>query len=69
MTRRLIRNDLGSSLARAASTARSAQSSFGLGFCRRSTATSWRKMSSSASLAAAERASKAIQPVMRTKIR
>jgi lambda repressor-like predicted transcriptional regulator len=34
-----------------------------------STATSWRSASSSASLAAAERASKAIQPVSRTKIR
>ena len=47
---------LGSSRARAASTARSAQSSFGLGFCRRSTATSWRSTSNSASLDAEERA-------------
>jgi hypothetical protein len=53
----------------AASTARSAQSSFGLGFCRRSTATSWRTTSSSASFEAAERASSIIQPVRRTKIR
>ena len=49
MTSRLIRSGLGSSRARAASTARSAQSSFGFGFCRRSTATSWRSTSSSAS--------------------
>ncbi|HEY4853733.1 MAG TPA: hypothetical protein VII22_23350 [Streptosporangiaceae bacterium] len=40
MTSRLIRSGLGSSRARAARTARTAQSSFGLEFCRRSTATS-----------------------------
>ena len=38
------------------------QSSFGLGFCRRSTATSWRSTSSSASFGAAERAGSASQP-------
>jgi hypothetical protein len=69
VTSRLIRNGLGSSRARAAITIRSAQSSFGLGFCRRSTATSWRSTSSSASFDAAERASNAIHPVRRTKNR
>lgn len=49
MTSRHIRSGLGSSRARAASTARSAQSSLGFGFWRRSTATSWRNTSSSAS--------------------
>jgi hypothetical protein len=48
---------------------RSAQSSFGLGFCRRSTATSWRSTSSSASFDAAERASSASHPARRTNIR
>ena len=60
---------LGSSRARGASTARSAQSSLGLGFCRRSTATSWRSTSSSASFDAAEHASSAIHPARRTNIR
>jgi len=69
VTSRLIRTGLGSSLARAARTARSAQFSFGLGFFRRSTATSWRSISSSASFDAAERASSAIQPTKRTNIR
>lgn len=45
----LIRSEVGSSRARAAITARSAQSSRGLGFCRRSTATSWRSTSNPAS--------------------
>ena len=45
------------------------KSSLGLGLCRRSTATSWRSTSSSASFDADERASSAIQPVKRTKIR
>jgi hypothetical protein len=48
----------------AASTARSAQSSLGLGFCRRSTATSWRSTSSPASFDAEERARSAIQPFL-----
>jgi hypothetical protein len=69
VTRRLIVKGPGSSRARAASIARSAQASFGLGFCRRSTATSWRSTSNSASFDAEERASSAIQPVRRTKIR
>jgi hypothetical protein len=69
VTSRLIRTDLGSSRAMAARTARSAQSSLGLGFCRRSTASSWRSISSSASFDAAERASSAIQQVRRTNIR
>ena len=51
---------------RAASTARSAQSSLGFGFWRCSTATSWRSTSSSASFDAAERASSAIHPASRT---
>ncbi len=59
----------GSSRAKAASTARSADSSFGFGFGRRSTATSWRRTSSSASFEAVERATRVIQPVRRTKIR
>ncbi|HEY2087431.1 MAG TPA: hypothetical protein VGH54_15625 [Mycobacterium sp.] len=37
--------------------------------CRRNTATSWRSTSNSASLEAAERASSAIQPAKRKKIR
>jgi hypothetical protein len=41
---------------------RSAQSSPGPGFCRRSTATSWRSTSNSVSFDAAERASSPIQP-------
>jgi hypothetical protein len=53
----------------AARTARSAQSSRGLGWARRSTATSCRSTSSSASLDAGERPSKTSQPPGRTKIR
>jgi hypothetical protein len=49
-----------------AGTARPAQSSLGFGFCRRSTATSWRNTSSSASF---EAASSAIQPTGRMNIR
>jgi hypothetical protein len=49
--------------------ARSARSSLGLGFCRRSTATFWSSTSSSASFHAAERASSTIQPDRRTNIR
>jgi len=51
------------------STTRSAQSSLGLGCWRRSTATSWRSTSSSASLDADDRASSAIHPARRTNIR
>ena len=47
VTIRLVRNDLGSSRARPPSTAQSARSSLGLGFCRRSTAISWRSTSNS----------------------
>jgi hypothetical protein len=53
----------------AASTARSAQSSLGLGCWRRSTATSWRSTRSSASFDADERASSTIHPASWTKIR
>jgi hypothetical protein len=63
------RSGLGSSRARAASIARPARSSFGFGFCRRGTATSWRSTSRSASFDAGERASNAIHPPRRTKIR
>ena len=48
VTSRPSRSGLGSRRVRAASTARSAQSSFGLGCRRRSTATSWRSTSNSA---------------------
>jgi hypothetical protein len=68
-TSRLIRSGLGSSRVSAAITSRSVQSSLGFGFCRRSTATSWRSTSNSASFDAAERASSAIQPVRRTNTR
>ena len=51
------------------STARSAQPVPGFGFCRRSTATSWRSTSNSASFESAERAGSTIQPAIRTKIR
>jgi hypothetical protein len=55
----------GAGRARRASTIRSAQSTWGLRFCRRSTATSWRRTSSSASFDAGQRASSAIHPVRR----
>lgn len=57
VTSRLLRSLLGSTRASAASTARSDQSSFGFGLVRRSTATSWRSASISASLDAEDRAS------------
>lgn len=66
---RLTPSGRGSSRTRAASTAWSAQSSLGLGFCRRSTATSWCSTSNSASLEAEERASSTIHPARRTKIK
>jgi len=69
VTSRPIGIDAGSRRAKAASTARSAQSSLGRGFCRRSTATSWRSTSISASFDAADRASSANQPVRRTNTR
>jgi len=56
----------GGSLARAASTARSAQSGRGRATCRRKTATSWRRIRISASLAASQRARSARQPNIRT---
>ena len=59
----------GSSRVRAASTARSAQFSLGLGCWRRSTATSWRSTSSSASFEAVDRASSTIHPARRTNIK
>jgi hypothetical protein len=69
VTSRLIRWGLGSSRVKAAITARSAQSSLGLGFCRRSTVTSMRSTSNSASFDAEERASSAIHPARLTKSR
>ena len=61
--RRLLAADSrGSSLAKAASTARSAQSGFGRTTCRRSTATSCRSTSISASFAASLRARSTSQP-------
>jgi hypothetical protein len=62
-------NRLGSRRLIAAKNARSFQFNVGLGFCRRSTATSWRRTRSSASLEADERASNAIQLSSRMKIR
>ncbi len=53
----------------AARTARSAQSSRGRGWARRSTATSCRSTSSSASLEADDRPSRTSQPQTRTKMR
>jgi hypothetical protein len=52
VTRRWNRSAGGSSRAKAARTARSAQSGLGRAACRRSTATSWRKIRSSAFLEA-----------------
>ena len=69
VTRRCIRCFPGRSRIRAARTARSAQSSRGLGWARRSTATSCRSTGSSASVDAGERPSKTSQPPGRTKIR
>jgi len=66
---RCIRSFPGRSRISAARTARSAQSSRGRGWVRRSTATSCRSTSSSASLDAAERPSRTSQPQSRTKIR
>jgi hypothetical protein len=51
-------SDQGIRRAWAASTARSAQSSLGLGFCRRSTATWWRSTSSAVSFDAGDRATR-----------
>jgi len=56
----------GSNLARAASTARSAQSGLGPATCRRSTATSCRSTKISASFAASSRARSTSQPSTRT---
>ena len=49
--------------------ARSAESTFGLGFCHRSTATRWRSTSRSACFEVNERANSVIQPDWRTNIR
>jgi hypothetical protein len=67
VTSRYLRSGLGSSRAKAASTARPAQSSLDLGCWRRNTATSWRSTSSSASFDADERPSIAIHPATRLK--
>jgi hypothetical protein len=69
LTSRLVRSGPGEGPARAVSTARSAQSSFGLVFCRHGTATSWHSTSNSASLDAAGRAGNAIQSARRTNIK
>ena len=69
VTIRRARNFPGRSLISAAMTARSAQSSRGLGLVRRSAATSCRSTSSAAFLDADERASRTSQPQSRTKIR
>jgi len=65
----VIRRLPGRSRISAARTARSAQSSRGLGVVRRSTATSCRSTSSSMSLEAGERPSRTSQPQSRMKIR
>jgi hypothetical protein len=62
VTMRCSRSRPGGSRARAASTARSAQSGLGRATCRRSTATSCRSTKISASLAASLRASSTSQP-------
>jgi hypothetical protein len=62
VTIRCNRRCLGSSLARAASTARSAQSGLGRATCRRKTATSCRSTRISASLAASLRVRNSSQP-------
>jgi len=69
VTSRPSLSGLGSSRVKAASTARPAQSSLGLGCWRRSTASSWRNTSSSASFDADDRASIAIHPTRPTNIR
>lgn len=61
VTIRCARRTLGSSRDNVASTARSLQATRGLGFARRSTDTSWRSASSSASFDACVRASSASQ--------
>jgi hypothetical protein len=66
---RCIRSCAGRSRISAARTARSAQSSRGRQLARRSTATSCRSTSSSASLEADDRLSRASQPQSRTKTR
>ena len=68
-TRRPSHNARGTSQDKAASTARSAQSSLGFGCGRRSTTTAWRSTSSSAFFDADDRASSASHPVTRTNIR
>ena len=69
VTSRCIRSFAGRSRMSAARIARSAQSSRGRGLARRSTATSCRGTSSSASLEGAERPSRASQSQSRTKTR
>ena len=66
---RCIRSRVGRSWISAARIARSAQSSRGRGLARRSTATSWRSTSNSASLEADDRPSRTSQPQSRTKMR
>src|SRR5213592_2876249 len=69
VTSRCTRSQAGRTRIGAARTARSAQSSRGRELARRSTATSCRSTSSSASLEADERPSRTGQPQTRTKIR
>jgi hypothetical protein len=69
VTSRCLRSQPGSRRVSAASTARSAQSSRGRGFVRRSTETSCRSTSNSTSLDAEDRPSKTSQSTSRRKIR
>jgi DDE_Tnp_1-associated len=69
VTSRCARRLMGRCWIKAASTARSAQSSRGRGWVRRSTATSCRSTSSSAFLDADDRVSRTSHPHSRTKIR
>jgi hypothetical protein len=69
VTSRCIRSVLGRKRISATSTARSAQSSRGRGWVRRSAATSCRSTSSSMSLDAVERPSRTSQPQSRTMMR
>ena len=69
VTMRLARTEVGRSLTSAEITGRSAQSGCGFASWRRRTATSWRSMSSSASLAAVERSEQCGQPRLTGRIK
>jgi hypothetical protein len=68
LTRRRARSRVGSRRISAANTARSAQSRRGAGLVRRSTATSWRRTSSSAAIAVSPRVAWGNQPNIRTAV-